>query len=443
MSAPSAQPLSAPAAPGALPHAGLDLTPVGRRPPKLQSATERAIAEAPVPAGHDLLRGAAPAASVVVVSYDNLLLTKLCVAGVLAAADEIPFELIVVDNHSTDGSAAYLRQLERDNAGIRVILNDENRGFGPANNAALAAATGGTLVLLNNDTVVPPGWLAGLMRHLGDPGVGLVGPVTNRIGNEAEIETAYRTYGEMLALATDRSKLHRGESFDIPVPCMFCLAMRRDTFERVGPLDERFEVGMLEDDDYARRTREAGLRLVCAADVFVHHFGQGSFGKLVPTGEYMRLLEANQRRYLEKWGEPWKPYGRRASEQYDALVRRVREVVERAVPAGATAAVVSKGDDALLLLPGRRGVHYPCAADGTYAGCYPADGAEAVALLEDARALGAEFLVLPETSAWWLGHYPELAERLGECCRLAAREPGVCDVYDLRGGPARGGAPCG
>ena len=67
---------------------------------------------------------------------------------------------------------------------------------------------------------------------------------------------------------------------------MFCLAMRRDAFERIGPLDQRFEIGMLEDDDYSLRAREAGYRVVCAEDTLVHHFGETSFGKLVAAGDY-------------------------------------------------------------------------------------------------------------------------------------------------------------
>lgn len=412
----------------------LDLHLLSRRPPRLCDETLRRVQAMPVPAhaGPDAADPAPPQASVVVVTFNNLPFTKLCVAGLTANTRGIGYELIVVDNGSTDGTVEYLATLSRSNRHVRTILNPQNRGFAPANNQGLAAARGRVLVLLNNDTIVPPGWLTGLVRHLERPGVGVAGPVTNRIGNEAEIETRYRTYGQMLAFAGKQAAARPGARFDIPMPAMFCLAVRRDVYERVGPLDERFEVGMLEDDDYARRVRDAGYRLLCAEDVFVHHFGQASFGHLVPTGDYMRLLEANQRRYREKWGEDWRPYGRRPPEGYDRVVGRVREAVERRTPEGSAVLVVSRGDEELVRFDGRRGRHFPCDEDGSFAGCYPADGPAAVAQLEALRANGADFLVFPATSMWWLDHYASFAEHLSDRYAAVCRDDDLL-IFDLRG----------
>jgi hypothetical protein len=207
---------------------------------------------------------------------------------------------------------------------------------------------------------------------------------------------------------------HMGNVFDIRMLAMFCMAMRRDVFERVGPIDERYEVGMLEDDDYAMRVRKAGYRVVCAEDVFVHHFSQASFGDLIPTGHYSDLLKVNRERWERKWGIRWEPYQQRTSSEYQQLIQQIREEVQAVVPTGATVAVVSKGDPELLELAERRGWHFPQSPDGEYAGYYPADSADAIARLEELQARGADYLLLPRTAFWWLDHYTEFSRHLTE-----------------------------
>jgi GT2 family glycosyltransferase len=102
--------------------------------------------------------------------------------------------------------------------------------------------------------------------------------------------------------AATYTRAHDGETFPIRMLGMFCVAMRREVFERVGLLDERFVVGMFEDDDYARRVRDLGYEIVCARDAFVHHWQKASF-RLLGDAEYARLFDENRQRYREKWGE--------------------------------------------------------------------------------------------------------------------------------------------
>jgi GT2 family glycosyltransferase len=411
----------------------LDLVLVARRPARLPEATARLAENLPVPVTPGGSAGV-PRASIIIVTFNNLAFTKLCLTSVLANADPTTFELIVVDNGSADGSPQWLCAVADANPHVRLVLNDDNRGFAAANNQALAAARGDAIVLLNNDTIVPPGWLPRLLAHLEDPAIGLAGPVTNRIGNEAEIGTTYRTYGDMVRFADQRARDHCGVRFDIPTPCMFCLALRRDALDRIGPLDERFEVGMLEDDDYARRAHAQGYQVVCAEDTFVHHFGQASFGTLVPTGEYSRLLEANRKRFEAKWGEAWRPYARRSTPEYGRIKRAIRDAVFERTPQSATVLVASRGDEDLLDLlreGGRRAWHFPRAADGAYAGHYPADSEAAVAALREAEEKGAEYLVIPTTAFWWLDCYPGLRAYLQAAADRPRRTEGACDIYPL------------
>ena len=243
--------------------------------------------------------------TIVIVTYNNVQITELCLESVLRNTAHGRYDVIVVDNGSTDGTPTYLRHMMAQHPQVKAILNADNRGFAKANNQGLAQSTGRHLVLLNNDTIVPPAWLARLLRPLRDPEIGLVGPLTNFVGNEARVEVAYRTWGEMEAFASACAWRRDAEVADIHMLAMFCVAMRRDTYDRVGPLDERFGLGMFEDDDYAHRMRAAGYRVVCAGDVFVHHVGQAAFKQLIARGEYDALFARNRRAYEAKWNLAW------------------------------------------------------------------------------------------------------------------------------------------
>jgi GT2 family glycosyltransferase len=419
------------ASPAARPALGGDLRlePVSRRPLRLAADTEDTLRRTPLPSA-GAGPAAAPEATVVVVSHDGCALTRMCVESVLAHTNSPAFELIVVDNGSVDGSRTLLRTIERRFANVRVVLNHTNRGFAAACNQGLELARGRLLVLLNNDTIVAPGWLERLGDRAGATDVGLVGPVTNRIGNEAEVEVDYTTYGGFLAAASRRAAEFDGNAIDILMPAMFCLAFRRDVYERLGPLDEDFGLGTLEDDDYAERARRSGLRSVCCEDVLVHHFGEGSLGRLFADGTYSELVAANRRRYEQKWGHPWQPYGRRQTPGYTAVRDRVRQLVATSLPVSSAIIVASRGDDELLRFPDHQGWHFPQAAGGVYAGHHPADSTEAIEELEHLREQGGQYFLLPKPSLWWLEHYRDLGTHLdGRYAQVVADES--CVVYAL------------
>src|SRR6266446_2683225 len=113
------------------------------------------------PAVRDVFRKA----SIIVVTYNNLGLNRLCLESIYARTEWPDFEVIVVDNNSTDGTPEYLKQAEKTLPNLRVILNKRNLGFAAANNIGLRQATGDYLVLLNNDTIVTRGWLSTLIRQ--------------------------------------------------------------------------------------------------------------------------------------------------------------------------------------------------------------------------------------------------------------------------------------
>ncbi len=119
--------------------------------------------------------------------------------------------------------------------------------------------------------------------------------------------------------------------------------------------------------------------------------------------------------------------------EYADLVDRVQRTVSAAVPPGSSVLVISKGDGALLAMPGVTASHFPQASGGEYAGHHPLDSAAATAALEELRRRGAEYLVIPATARWWLEHYAEFATHLATHGELVADEPDSCLIYGLGG----------
>jgi GT2 family glycosyltransferase len=260
------------------------------------------------PKTEDATKMQTPKVSIIILTYNNILFSRLCLKSIYCNTTYPNFEVIVVDNASSDGTPVWLKSYAETHANLKVLSNEENRGFSGGNNQGSQEATGEFLIFLNNDTVVTKGWIEKLLTHMqSDPTIGLLGPVTNSTGNEARIWVNYQTPLEMEAFAASLAHEKNGISFDILMLAFFCVMIRKQTYETLGGLDERFGVGMFEDDDMAIRVHAAGYRVICAEDVFIHHFQGMSFGKLENT-QYTQLFEENRRKYEEKWGKPWQPY---------------------------------------------------------------------------------------------------------------------------------------
>jgi hypothetical protein len=118
--------------------------------------------------------------------------------------------------------------------------------------------------------------------------------------------------------------------------------------------------------------------------------------------------------------------------QYADVRRRIHRLVGCLIEPGSTVVVVSKGDQELVELGANQGWHFPRTGEGKYAGHHPADGAEAIAHLEQLRQQGAHYFLLPSTYTWWLDHYEGFARHLRSRYRMVADCPDTCLIYDLR-----------
>ncbi len=243
-----------------------------------------------------------PRVSIVIPTFNNLRLTQECIRSIRGST-EVPHELIVVDNGSTDGTPAWAR-----GEGLRVIANPENVGFPGACNQGIRASDGEYILLLNNDTQVAPMWLERLIAHAeADNRVGLVGPSTNFAAGCQRVPAAYRSREEFRAFAEQVARTNARQSQDATWLVGLCLLIPRRVVDAIGLLDERFGLGNFEDNDYCLRARVAGYRLIWAKDVFIHHEGHQSFRQL--GDGFRRLLEENARRFHAKWDLQQYPQG--------------------------------------------------------------------------------------------------------------------------------------
>lgn len=236
-------------------------------------------------------------ASVIVPCFDQLAFTRQCVAS-LARHTRPPWELIVVDNGSTDGTASYLAGIS-DVASfpVTILTNAENRGFPAGCNQGIAAARGEFVVLLNNDVVVTDGWLDQLVALARvDPAIGMVGPMSNyTCPPQVVLDAKYADLDQMDRFATTWRQQHRGQWVFAEKLSGFCLLIRRRVLEAIGGLDEGFGLGFFDDDDLAMRARSAGFELAVAVDLFVHHHGSRTFAGAGIDAE--SLLETNRLRF--------------------------------------------------------------------------------------------------------------------------------------------------
>ena len=252
------------------------------------------------------IEAADPLVSVIVLTHNHWSYTRDCLASVRRWSDYPNLEIIVVDNASTDETPDRLRELAEEDSRVRLILNPENLGFPGGNNVGLRAAQGDYLILLNNDTVVTRGWVRDLIRPMQrDPQIGLVGPVTNNIGNEQKVRVGYRTMPEMHEWARRFARHRLRRTVEASNLAFFCVALRRRVMDEIGLLDEAYGIGFFEDDDYCRRARQANYRLVIADDVFVHHYLSVSFDSL--GGKAAELMARNRAIFEARWG-PWQPH---------------------------------------------------------------------------------------------------------------------------------------
>lgn len=299
---------------GAVASSKFDNPPPGYRPDadSRQEGTMSVIRVRPHATEHalpssEVLRGAArfvardhPRVSIVIPVHNHLDHTLRCLDSLVASGDTTHFEVIVVDDCSTDGTRAVLAHVEN----IEVLSNPLNRGYVATCNRGLSAARGEYVLLLNNDTVIFPGCIDALVSTAdADPTVGLVG--ARLIYPDGTLQEA----GGIIWSDADGCNYGRGGNpdasqysyvRDVDYCSAACLLVRRDLLTELGGLDLRFSPAYYEDADLAFAARARGRRVVYQPRAAVMHVEGVSHGTDLTQG-LKRHQVRNRITFAAKW----------------------------------------------------------------------------------------------------------------------------------------------
>jgi GT2 family glycosyltransferase/glycosyltransferase involved in cell wall biosynthesis/Tfp pilus assembly protein PilF len=268
-----------------------------------------------------------PETSIVIPVFNKLGLTRNCLSALQKNTPQGAYEIIVVDNASTDGTIAFLEGEEK--AGrARVLLNRENGGFAMACNQGAQAARGQYILFLNNDTEVHPGWLDALTAAVRRPQTGIVG--AKLLYGNGLIQHAGICF---IGGVPDHP--HRHSPADAPEVNQFreldmvtgaCLMIRRQLFLQLAGFDESYRNGV-EDIDLCLRVRAAGWKIVYEPKAVVSHLEGQTPGRFNHVGDNLKI-------FFDRWGKSFDSQKRFVAPKTVKTIASRRSLLLSAEPLG-------------------------------------------------------------------------------------------------------------
>lgn len=238
-----------------------------------------------------------PMCSIVMLSYNQLNYTKACIESIRCYTEDVSYEIIVVDNHSSDPECVSYLEKQKD---VHLIAEKENLGFAGGCNEGIKAAKGKYIMLLNNDTIVTKRWLSNMIALLEErPEIAMTGPLTNATVGKQMITVPYgddlaqmQQYAEQIA-TSDASPWRTLRLV------FFCVLIRRELFDEIGLLSEDFKIGNYEDDDFNLRVLMKQRQMYICRTSFIHHFMNVTFKS--PDVKREQIMMRNKMVLERKW----------------------------------------------------------------------------------------------------------------------------------------------
>ncbi len=272
------------------------------------------VAEGLLPGSHfvDYPCDDEPLVSIIIPTKDQADLLRTCVSGLLEKTLYSNYELLIVDNGTTEtGALDYMRELEAGHPNVRVLAYPHPYNYSAMNNGAARQARGEYLLLLNNDTVIVQDcWLTRLMAHARRPEVGAVGP--RLVFPDQTIQHA----GIVLGMGPNGVGEHPFCGMPMHAPGLMgraqmtqnysavtgaCLLMRRSVFDQVGGLDAEHLAVLFNDVDLCLKVREAGYKIVWTPHATVVHLGSASLRELRDEEQVGERTQGELATMLNRW----------------------------------------------------------------------------------------------------------------------------------------------
>ncbi len=242
-----------------------------------------------------------PLVSIVVLAYNHLELTRQCIESIYRYTSHLNYELITINNGSTDGTNEYFNSLPN----TKKLSFSENIGVCKAYNHGFRIAEGKYTMNVSNDIVATTHWLDNLLICMEtDPSIGMVVPVCDASCNYQQIYLPYQTMDEM-QLAAEHYNVSNPNLWEEHLKLSTYTGIyRTDILKTLGGFDEDFNPGCYDDDAISFSIRRMGYKVILAKDTFVHHFGARSFNE-----EYAKdssLMMRNKLLFMSKFSaEPY------------------------------------------------------------------------------------------------------------------------------------------
>ena len=246
-----------------------------------------------------------PFISIVLLCWNHWTETKRCIESVLQNTNYNKYELVIVNNNSTDETKEELKEYNKNN-NIKIVNNNINRGFAGGMNIGTLNSSYEYIVLLNNDTIVNKNWLFPLIKPLILNNYSCGSPITNNCGNEIKQFIKYDNPNDLLQKADLLQKYNKYKCIKTDRIPFFCPVVKKEDFYSIGLLDVKYKVGGWEDDDLLEKMKlYSGNSNYYTYGSFVYHMESLTMKDTSKEGKDWTKQNNNREIFEKKWNKQW------------------------------------------------------------------------------------------------------------------------------------------